>query len=206
MIRINLLGVERRLARKKISYDVGHKLTVGCGIILIAAASFIGWRYWTISKASARLDAEIATAQRDTAKLQSIIAQVQQFEQRRAQLQQRVVLIEQLRRDQMGPVHILDQISRALPPMLWLTQLKQGENPNEVMIEGRCLSQTAVSDFAHNLEASGYFRKSVDIVASQTETLQAPPGALVRFTLKAQFQTPGESPATAVAAAEKQAR
>ena len=55
--------------------------------------------------------------------------QVQQFEQRKAQLQQRVALIEQLRKDQTGPVHMLDQISRALPPMLWLTELKQGAAP-----------------------------------------------------------------------------
>ena len=34
-------------------------------------------------------------------------------------------LIEQLRKDQTGPVHMLDQISRALPPMLWLTEMKQ---------------------------------------------------------------------------------
>ena len=50
---------------------------------------------------------------------------MQQFEQRKAQLQQRVALIEQLRKSQTGPVHMLDQISRALPPMLWLTELKQ---------------------------------------------------------------------------------
>ena len=55
--------------------------------------------------------------------------QVQQFEQRKAQLQQRVALIEQLRKDQTGPVHMLDQISRALPPMLWLTELKQTATP-----------------------------------------------------------------------------
>ena len=35
------------------------------------------------------------------------------------------MLIEQLRNGQTGPVHMLDQISRALPPMLWLTELKQ---------------------------------------------------------------------------------
>ena len=41
--------------------------------------------------------------QKETQRLHSIIAQVQQFEQRKAQLQQRVALIEQLRRDQTGP-------------------------------------------------------------------------------------------------------
>ena len=65
-----------------------------------------------------------------------MILQVQQFEQQKAQLQQRVVLIEQLRKSQTGPVHMLDQISLALPPMLWLTELKQTDNV--VVIDGRC--------------------------------------------------------------------
>ena len=86
---------------------------------------FIGWRYWTVNHDSAELDKEIAAAQQETTRLHSVIEQVQQFEQRKAQLQQRVVLIEQLRKGQTGPVHMLDQISRALPPMLWLTEVKQ---------------------------------------------------------------------------------
>jgi Tfp pilus assembly protein PilN len=123
-----------------------------------------------------------------------VIAQVQQFEQRSAQLQQRVSLIEQLRRDQTGPVHMLDQISQALPPMLWLTNLKQGANPDEVMIEGRCTTLTGLSDFVANLERSGYFRKSVEIVSSQSEA-QAPTqrGELIRFSIKALFQRPQSS-------------
>ena len=75
-----------------------------------------------------------------------MIQQVQQFEQRKAQLQQRVVLIEQLRKGQTGPVHMLDQISRALPPMLWLTELKQ-TGGNDVVIDGRCTTLTGLSDF-----------------------------------------------------------
>ena len=65
------------------------------------------------------------------------MVQVQQFEQRKAQLSQRVTLIEQLRKGQTGPVHMLDQISRSLPPMLWLTELKQGGS-GEVVVDGRC--------------------------------------------------------------------
>ena len=70
---------------------------------------------------------------------------MQQFEQRKAQLQQRVVLIEQLRKGQTGPVHMLDQISRALPPMLWLTELKQVGA--DVVIDGHCTTLTGLSDF-----------------------------------------------------------
>src|SRR3954453_17741090 len=97
-------------------------------------------------------------AQQETARLHSVIMQVQQFEQRKAQLQQRVVLIEQLRKGQTGPVHMLDQISRALPPMLWLTEVKQAVG-TEVVIDGRATTLTGLSDFVSNLEASGYFKR-----------------------------------------------
>jgi Tfp pilus assembly protein PilN len=83
---------------------------------------------------------------------------------------------------------MLDQISRALPPMLWLTELKQTDD--SVTIDGRCMVVTSLTDFVTSLETSGYFKKSVDIVSSQTEPLAAPPGELVRFTIKATFQQP----------------
>ena len=98
MIRINLLSGERKTAKTKIAFQAGQKITAACTLILVGAGLFIGWRYWSLNRESARLDQEIASAQGETARLQSIISQVQEFEQRRAQLQERVALIEQLRR------------------------------------------------------------------------------------------------------------
>ncbi|MGE5245054.1 MAG: PilN domain-containing protein [Betaproteobacteria bacterium] len=199
MIRINLLAVERERAKRRVTtFQAGQKITVGCGLILLIAVLFVGWRYWTLTRQSNALDAEIAAAQRETSRLHSIIQQVQQFEQRRAQLQQRVALIEQLRKEQTGPVHMLDEVSRSLPPMLWLTELKQSASSPEVTIEGRSTTITGVSDFVANLEASGYFKRSIEIVSSTTEPIQQPPGELVHFTLKAEFQQPG-APARAPA-------
>ena len=123
----------------------------------------------SLQNQSAQLDIDISAAQQETTRLHSIISQVQQFEQRKAQLQQRVALIEQLRRDQTGPVHMLDQISRSLPPMLWLTGLKQGATPAEVVIDGRCTTMTGLSDFVANLEGSGFFKRGVEIIQSTTE-------------------------------------
>ena len=200
MIRINLLAAEREKSKKKAVTlgTAGQKLTIGCSLILILAVLFIGWRYWALSRDSNQIDAEIAAAQQETTRLHSVIQQVQQFEQRKAQLQQRVVLIEQLRKGQTGPVHMLDQISRALPPMVWLSELKQ--TGADVVIDGRSTTQTGVSEFVSNLEASGYFKRSVDIVSTLTETVPTPPGELVRFSLKATFQQPGDpSPPAAVA-------
>ena len=128
-----------------------------------------------------------------------MILQVQQFEQRKAQLQQRVVLIEQLRKGQTGPVHMLDQISRALPQMLWLTELKQTGTGTDVVIDGKCTTLTGLSEFVSNLEASGYFKRSIEIVDTKTETAGTPPTELIRFTIKAIFQQPGDAVAAAVA-------
>ena len=195
MIRINLLAPDRERTRKRAVTlgTVGQKLTIGCSLILILAALFCGWRYWTVTRESSQLDADIVAAQQETGRLRSILVQVEQFEQRKAQLQQRVALIEQLRNGQTGPVHMLDQISRAMPPMLWLTQLKQ--MGADVVIDGRCTTLTGLSDFVSNLEASGYFKRSIEIVSTQTEPIAQPPGELIKFSLKAQFQPLGEAPA-----------
>jgi len=190
VIKINLLTGERQVKKVTAPFEAGQKLTVACSLILLLAAMVVGWRFWTLRQGSAQLDAAISEAQAETARLHSIIGQVQQFEQRRTQLQQRVALIEQLRRDQTGPVHMLDQISRALPPMVWLTRLQQGQNANEVNIEGRGTTLTGLSDFVVNLENSGYFRRSVEIVSSQSQELQGGGGEIVNFTVRATFQQP----------------
>jgi type IV pilus assembly protein PilN len=197
VIRINLLTTAERAASKRRGVGLqlaGQKMTLGCTLILILTAATIGWRYWALSHESTQLDQEISAAQQETARLHSVILQVQQFEQRRAQLQQRVVLIEQLRKGQTGPVHMLDQVSRALPPMLWLTELKQNDKvPGEVLIDGRCTTLTGLSDFVSNLEATGYFKKSVEIVSTLAEPLAQPPGELIKFTIRAQFQSPTDA-------------
>ena len=199
MIRINLLAAERESKKKKATFQSGQKVTFASSIVLVLTCVVIGWRFMAISRESKRLDEDIAKAQTEATRLHAVIQQVQQFEQQKAQLQQRVVLIEQLRRSQTGPVHMLDQVSRSMPPMLWLTGLKQDDT--NITIDGRSTTQTGVSDFVGNLEGSGYFKRSVDILVSQTESIQQPPGQLVKFSLKGIFQTPADAAAAAAAAA-----
>jgi type IV pilus assembly protein PilN len=200
VIRINLLSAERANAKTKSVTlgTAGQRITIGCTMVVVLSLLLIGWRYWALGHESARIDAEITAGQEETARLHSVIEQVQQFEQRRAQLQQRVVLIEQLRSGQTGPVHMLDQISRALPSMLWLTALKQ--TGDSVLLDGRSTTIAALSDYVANLEATGYFKRSIEIVSTTTETSTVPPiGETIRFSIRAEFQQPGQvKPATAV--------
>jgi type IV pilus assembly protein PilN len=116
-----------------------------------------------------------------------VLAQVQKFETRKAQLQQRVTLIEQLRKGQSGPVHLLDEISKSLPDRLWLITMSQ--RATDFTIEGQTTSLTSLSDFVSNLEASRWFKRPVEIIDSTVQP-NTQSGDLVRFTVRATFDNP----------------
>jgi type IV pilus assembly protein PilN len=194
MIRVNLIGAERRAAAAKPSrgLQAGQKITLAGSLILLLAGSLVGWRYWALGQEAERIERDITAARAEEVRLGEIIKQVQDFEARRGQLQQRVALIEDLRKGQTAPVHMLDQVSRSLPEMMWLTKLTQ--SGYDVTIEGRCLSLTALSDFVGNLEGSRYFARPVEIVNSQVTSGQGGAPDLITFTVKGTFQMAGMPP------------
>ena len=199
MIRINLLGVERQKTRRSPAFDMGQRVTMACSMILVVAGLGVGWWYWSLTRESARLDTEILAAQAEVARLRTIIAEVTKFEERRKQLEQRVALIEELRKGQSVPVQLLDHVSRSLPDMLWLTALQQ--TGAEVTVEGRSTTLIAVSDFVGNLATGDFFRKPIEIMDSQVETRSGAATAaggpdVIRFTVKAQLaNAPAGTPA-----------
>ena len=189
MIRINLVAGERRAAKTAgRSFQVGQKITVAGSLLLVLAAAVIGWRYWTIMQDQEALTRDIDAARREESRLSEVLKEVADFEANRTQLQQRVALIDELRKGQTAPVHMIDQISRALPEMTWLTSLTQ-EN-YDITIEGRCLQLTSLSDFVSNLEASRYFRRPVEIIESTVIPNTSGPD-LIRFIVKGTFQMSG---------------
>jgi type IV pilus assembly protein PilN len=200
MIRINLLTTERggTATKKKTGGGVSaaQRVTIGAALILLSTVVGVGWWFWSLRQEGQKLDADIARADVEANQLRSVLSKVQQFEARKAQLQQRVTLIEQLRRGQQGPVHILDEVSKALPDRLWLISMSQ--RGSEFSMAGQTTSLTALSDFVANLEASKWFKRPVEIVDSTVEP--TPSGDLVRFTVKAISDNP-EAPAAPAAPA-----
>ena len=194
MIRINLLGTERKQAKKAPAIDLGQRLTVACSLILVASVVGIGWLYWTLQNESARVDNEIVMKTAEAARLQSLLTEVQKFEAQRTQLQQRVQLIEQLRSGQSVPVQLLDHVSKSLPDMLWLTDMNQ--DAGSVTIQGRSTTLIALSDFVANLGNGGFLKKPIDIVNSVVEnnrssTVQG--AELINFTVKAELASAGRA-------------
>jgi type IV pilus assembly protein PilN len=199
MIRINLLAVERGGRTRATIIPAAHRVTISASLILLGTALVIGWWFWSLRQTSHQIDEEIARAEVETQQLRSVLAQVQQFETRKAQLQQRVTLIEQLRRGQSGPVHMLDEISRSLPERLWLTEMSQ--KGQEITLAGMTTSMTGLSDLIAGLESSSWFKKPVDIIDSQVAS-DPKTGDLVKFSVKATFHNP-DAPAPAPAGAKR---
>ena len=197
MIRINLLGTERPRVRKAITFDVGQRLTAAASVILVVAAVVVGWWFWSLRSESAQLDTDLAAARQEETRLRSLLAEVQQFEEQRAMVQERVALIEQLRSGQSMPVQLLDHVSRSLPDMLWLTTLQQ--TGDEVTIQGRSTTLIALSDFVGNLGSSPILQRPIEIVNSQVQPASGA-GAdaapeLIQFTVRARINRPEPPPA-----------
>jgi len=199
MIRINLLAVERERTKKKkkttrVAIPAAQRVTIGATVILLATVLGLFWWFWSLRQQSSKLDADIARAEVETRQLRSVLTQVQKFEARKGQLQQRVNLIEQLRKGQWAPVRVLDDISRSVPERLWLTDMTQAGS--DYTLNGFATTMTALTDFVAGIESTKWFKKPVEIIDSQV-TSDAKTGDLVKFVIKATYFDPDAPPPAA---------
>jgi type IV pilus assembly protein PilN len=184
MIRVNLLAVERPTARRKAAPAAAPgalQAILILGFFVTGAVVACALLYLWESSKIAKLNADIAAAEQRQRELQVIKLQVDALEAKRATYQRKVDLIERLRAEQSAPVHMLDEISKALPDFVWLTGMDQAGAT--VKFTGQSNGLTSVADFISALQRTGYFPQ-VDLVSS-TES-----NNVVTFTLQATFKSP----------------
>ena len=190
MIRINLLATERRAAKAAApGFQAGQKMMVIGSLVLVLTAVGVGWRFWALGQQKSEVVRQIDISKREEARLQEILKQVESFQNRRKILEARVALIDELRKGQTAPVHMIDQVSRALPDMTWLTAIQQSSYT--LTLQGRCLTLTSLSDFIGNLEASRYFMRPVEIIESSVVAGEGAGPELIQFTIRGTFQMSG---------------
>jgi len=162
LIRINLLTEARAAAAKKKgpALPTGAKLNnlilvggVLLGILYIAIMGFV------LMSRRRRLDEEIGKAREEVARLKSIIDEVKSYEDKKKSLEEKIALINNLKTNQRGPVRLMDEVSKALPDLVWLTELQvQG---NQMTLKGKTLSPNAVATYLENLKKSPFFAEPV---------------------------------------------
>ncbi|HEY4597275.1 MAG TPA: PilN domain-containing protein, partial [Thermoanaerobaculia bacterium] len=134
---------------------------IAVGLLGIAAA----W-YLQNQKLEAK-QKEVADAQHEVDQLASLIKEVEEYKDKKAELERKIGIINDLKANQRGPVRVMDYISRALPELLWLDSMSM--RSSSITVEGRAFNTNAVANFIDNLDKVPEFDepllKSTDLQA-----------------------------------------
>jgi Tfp pilus assembly protein PilN len=170
MIKINLLGRSKVKAvkAKKIRAVSNQTLTLvmAISVVLISLGIIYFWMR-TLEQQDAELGRQITMAQKEKARQEGLLKENEIFEKRRKLLENRINVIEALKKNQSGPVQVLDVLSDCVQRSegVWLKDLTQKDNL--ITLSGMAMgSPDAVADFITNLMRAGSF-KNVNLINLQ---------------------------------------
>ena len=156
MIKINLLSEGRTAARAPqaavTTGKINNMIFLGC--LALAVIYFFGM-WWHVASVKRDWDEKNRRAQAEVDRLKSIIDEVNGYEKKKASLEAKINLINGLKRNQHGPVRLMDEVSKALPDLVWLNSMNLiGKT---IQINGKAMTPNAVANFIENLKKSPYF-------------------------------------------------
>src|SRR5262249_29666575 len=161
---INLLAEGKRAVTRKAKGPAlalqGQKVPqylLLAGALLGVLASGLGWFYY--SHQIAKRDAKIAEANKEIERLSAILKEGEQFKKEKAELERKIHVINDLKENQRGPVKIMDQVSRALPELLWLDRMDVVGN--NITLNGEAFNTNAVANFIENLDKVQEFSEPI---------------------------------------------
>ncbi|MCX8027240.1 MAG: PilN domain-containing protein [Thermodesulfovibrionales bacterium] len=150
MIKINLIGEEKRKRKKKPLQikNVTFLFLVIMGLtILINGGAFL-YLYLTVSSLEEKKKANDTVL----SDLNKKIAEVKRLEELNQEINKRKGIIQKLTKNKSVPVRILNEVNSTLPEGIWLNKIEY--KGNNVNIEGTALTNIAVVSFIENLKNS----------------------------------------------------
>jgi type IV pilus assembly protein PilN len=144
MIKINLLPV--RAARKR--ENIKEQLFIFLGLLGLTVAVLFFWHH-SVANTIKEKNKEIADLREEIAQLEREIGDVDKYKGLETELMTKLEIIDNLIKNKIGPVRVMDQLSRLIPRKVWL--LKWEEKGGSVVIEGEALSNKDVGDFMETL-------------------------------------------------------
>ena len=164
MIKINLIAEGRRpvaaMPTPAAAVGDGEGLALGSlvGLLLLGIVVTLG-HFWILSNKVGEMKEEVAVAQRKVDELRPFIREVEEFKAKKADLESKVRVINSLKANQRGPVQIMDQVSQALPELLWLNRMEVG--PTTITVSGQTFNTNAVANFIENLDKVPEFQEPI---------------------------------------------
>ena len=182
MIRINLLPVRAAQRKEKIRTQV----SVLC-LSLVFVSIICGAAYMRMNTKINEKISEVNAAEQEINQLKKKIGEVSRYKSLQEELKKKLDILEVLKEDKSGPVHLLDELSLALPDKLWIEDFSI--SGNVVSIKGFCFSENIVAEFMRNLEASAYYK---NIELGVTEQANVNGVKLQKFALTCQTEKPAK--------------
>jgi len=150
MIKINLLPVKS--VQKQI--QVRNNLLVATVMLLLVGGVCYVF-YSSLMADIAAVDQEIKNNRREISSLKKKIGEVNRYKKLQEELENKLKIMEELRASKSGPVHLMDELIKALPEKLWVTSFT--EKGGSIQISGVGLTENDVATFMTNLERSAYY-------------------------------------------------
>ena len=186
MIRINLLGRPRPKVKRRVAIAGTLQLLLFAVPVLLAVGVLVV-QYVFIKGDINELQVKIEQKESEKRTMAQLEKEIKEYEEEQRRLQGRLDVIEGLKRNQAGPVRLLEAVGNtvSLTETLWLTSME--EQADTIQFKGLAGSVEAVANFITNLNRSGYFQ-DVEI----KESVQKEKEGVVNFefTLTAKFVLP----------------
>lgn len=154
MIRINLLPIRQTKKRETIQ----QQLLAFAGVIIATIIGCIVWTAYNSNVASDKRE-QISERRKELAQLDKIIGEVNEFTNKKKELEEKLKIIDQLKKGKTGPVRALDDLASEIPNRVWLTKLD--EKSGSVTLDGIAIDHEDVSAFMKALQKSKYFTNIV---------------------------------------------
>lgn len=180
MIRINLLPAKKAKRVKK-EAEIQYQLLGGAAAIVISVL-VCSYLWVSINNNIGRLVTEKVNAERRLADLKNMVKEVENYEKDKKVLEDKNRTIGQLQKNQQGPVHLLDEMAKNVPPRVWLSTLN--EQGGMLDIDGKALTNADIVEYINNLRASQYFTELQLIESRQIQESGLP---VYQFKLKSRL-------------------
>src|SRR5579859_1988128 len=213
MIRINLLGVTKPVARTSgagPSEGMAPEAIIIPGVLLVVLGLVAGFVWWYWSSQIDALNKRYVAAQREQARLAGIMEQNKIYEARLNQLQQRINTIQTLQSSRTGPVelmHVLGLLANRSNDLYLLTVATTG---GRLVLTGQANTPDAIANFIGALQRSDTFddvqlRQSVEDDKDKRVSFKFNLDCVFKQTAPETATAPGAQPVTPPAPAPKRA-
>jgi len=154
MIKINLLPV--RASKKR---ELGRQWLVLFALALVA--SVVGNYLWWNQEEQAleTVKTRITKYEQDVATLNKIIGEVKNIKKEKADMEQKLKTLSDLRAKRTGPVRVLDELTSILPQRVYLSSFEEGGG--KVTFVGVGVNHEEVANFLKKLKGSKFFSEPV---------------------------------------------